>query len=115
MTPQAIMDGMAEKNRMLTQKNDEYSGLVEKRAQAERDYNIQVATRTIMLKGESHPVTLIPTLVRGHRPTADLKYTFDVATGVERACLESIKDIRSQIDSYRSLLTWLRAELDRTN
>ena len=113
MSPDEIMRGMAEKNRMLTQKNGEYSGLVEKRAQAERAYNVQVAMVTIGLKTEGHPVTLIPTLTKGNKVIADLKYTFDVAVGVERACLESIKDIRSQIDSYRSLLTWLREELHR--
>lgn len=115
LSPNNIMDGMAEKNRMLTQKNGEYSDLVEKRAGAERDYNIQVAIQTITLKGESHPVTLIPTLVKGNKAIAELKYKFDVATGVERACLESIKDIRSQIDSYRSLLAWMKAEMLNAN
>lgn len=111
LTPQQVMDGMSERNRMLTQKNDEYVTLIEKRAQAERTYNISVATTTISLKSTGTPVTIIPTLVKGDKMVADLKYTFDVAVGVEKACLESIKDVRSKIDSYRSLLAWMKAEL----
>jgi hypothetical protein len=111
MTPAQIMEGMAAKNRLLTQKNEEYLQLVEKRAQAERDYNIALTHKTIELKTEGNSITLISTLVKGDRTVADLKYKMDVAYGVEKACLESIKDIRTQVDTYRSLLTWLRAEL----
>ena len=111
MNPAEIMNGMAAKNRMLTQKNEEYLTLVEKRAQAERAYNIALAHKTIELKTEGNSITLINTLVKGDRVVADLKYTLDVAYGIEKACLESIKDIRTQVDTYRSLLTWLRAEL----
>jgi hypothetical protein len=110
MTPQQIMDGMAEKNRMLSQKNDEYIELVEKRAQAERAYNIAVAEKTIILKSEGNSITLIGTLVKGDKIVAKLKYDFAVAEGIERSCLEVIKNLRSGIDTYRSLLTWLRAE-----
>ena len=113
MTPQEIMDGMANKNRQLTMKNAEYMELSEKMAQAKRDYAIAKANRTLELKAEGHSVTLIPTLVAGCRVVADYCYKADVAEGVYRACFESIKDIRSAIDSYRSLLTWMREELHR--
>lgn len=111
MTPPEIMNGMAAKNRMLTQKNDEYLQLVEKRAQSERAYNIALTQKTIALKIEGNSITLINTLTKGDPIVAELKYKMDVAYGIEKACLESIKDIRTQVDTYRSLLTWLRAEL----
>ena len=111
MTPQQIMDGMAEKNRQLTMKNDEYLQLVENRAQAERQYNIAAADKTLKLKAEGCSVTLISSLVKGDKHCADLKLQFDIAVGIERACLESIKTIRSAIDAYRSLLAWLKAEM----
>ena len=111
MSPDEIMKGMAEKNRMLSQKNDEYTELVEKRAQAERAYNIAFATHMLALKAEGQSITLIPPLVKGDRVVADLKYGLDVATGVEKACLEAIKNLRGAIDTYRSLLAWMKAEL----
>ena len=113
MSPQEIMDGMANKNRQLTTKNIEYLELSEKLAQAKRDYNISKAQKTLSMKSEGHAATLIPTLVSGDRAVAELCYKADVAEGVYRACFESIKDIRSAIDSYRSLLTWMREELHR--
>ena len=111
MTPPEIMNGLKSKNRLLTAKNDDYIELAEKKAQAERDYNVEVRKQTMTYRSAGEPVTVIPTLVKGAEAVAKLKFDLDVATAVERACLESIKDIRSQIDTYRSLLSWLKAEL----
>ena len=111
MTPSDIMSGLASKNRLLTSKNEEYAGLAEKKAQAERDYKMMVRQEILKHKSDGHPVTIIPKLVDGQKIVAELKFKLDVAAAVERACLESIKDIRSQIDTYRSLLSWLKAEL----
>lgn len=111
MTPAEIMAGMAEKNRQLSMKNDEYVKLVEKRAQAERAYNMGAADKTMRLKADGNSITLISTLVKGDETVSRLKLDFDIALGIERACLESIKGIRSAIDTYRSLLAWLKAEM----
>ena len=110
MTPAEIFEGLIQKNRLLGQKNSEYLQLAEKRAEAERDYSISVAEYTLKYK-EDYAATLIPKLVSGNKVVAGLKFKFDVALAIEKACLESIKDIRSAIDTYRSLLTWLRAEM----
>ncbi|OEU68437.1 MAG: hypothetical protein BBJ57_02410 [Desulfobacterales bacterium PC51MH44] len=111
MTPGEIMAGLSEKNRMLSAKNDEYIELIEKRAQAERLYNIAVAEKTIALKLDGNPATLIDKLVKGDKTVSKLKYEFDVCQGVEKACLNVIHNLRSAIDTYRSLLSWLKAEL----
>ena len=111
MNPAEIMNGLAAKNRMLTQKNEDYSDLAEKKAQAEKEYKIMVREQILRHRSDGHAATLIPKLVDGQKHVADAKFKYDVAYAVERACLESIKDIRSQIDTYRSLLSWLKAEL----
>ena len=111
MTPAEIMNGLAAKNRLLTAKNDEYIELAEKKAQAEREHSVEVRIKTMKFRSDGDPVTLVPTLVKGDGTVAKLKFDLDVAAAVERACLESIKDLRSQIDTYRSLLSWLKAEL----
>lgn len=102
---------MSEKNRLLTSKNAEYLRLVEQRAEAERLYNIAAAEKTMNLKADGNSISLIDKLVKGDRHVAKLKLNLDIAQGIERACLESIKDIRASIDTYRSLLAWLKAEL----
>ncbi len=111
MTPGEIMKGLEVKNRELTLKNDEYVELAETRAQSERDYNVAVAERTLKFKEQGQPATLIPSLVRGNKLVAELKFNFEVSQAVEKACLQKIKTLMSQIDTYRSLLSWLKAEL----
>jgi len=110
MNPQSYITGMMDKNRLLTAKNEELLKLSEKKAATERDYKVALAKEIIELKAD-YPVTLIPKLAE--RNVAELKYKYDVADGVYRACLESIKDIRGAIDSYRSILAWAKAEMLR--
>jgi len=110
MKPDQLMNGMSQKNLLLQQKNEELLELSEMRAQAERAYNIAFAEAVLRLKTDN-PATLIPVLVKGDKDVAKLKYTMDVADGVYRACLESLKDIRTAIDSYRSMLSYEKEEL----
>lgn len=110
MTPQQIIDGVSAKNAALTVKNQDYLDLSEKRAMAERDYNIAFAVAMLKYKETGQPATLIPALTKGDPYISKLKYNLDVAEGVLNACRESIKDLRTAIDTYRSLLTWLREE-----
>jgi hypothetical protein len=110
MTPDELMRGMSKKNLLLQEKNEELLNLSEKRAQAERAYNTEVAKTTLRLKAY-HPATLIPILVKGDVSVAELKYKMDVADGVYRACQESLKDVRTAIDSYRSMLSFEKEEL----
>ena len=111
MTPAEIMQGMASKNRELTMKNGELVDLTESAAQKKRDYLVALTKETMTLKVAGEKITLIPALAKGDRVVADLGYAWDVSEGVLLATRERIKDIRAQIDSYRSLLTWLRAEM----
>lgn len=110
MTPSEMMKGMQEKNRLLTSKNDEYITLSESCADAKRNYGIALAKKILELKLDNQPATLILQLAKGDSIVAETRYKRDVAKGVMDACRESIKDIRTAIDTYRSLLTWLREE-----
>ncbi len=111
MTPSELMKGMQEKNRLLTAKNDDYIELSEKYAATKRDYNVAYAAKVTELKISGQPITIIKDLVKGDKIVAEMGYEMDIAEGVLKACRESMADIRAALDSYRSLLTWLRAEL----
>ena len=111
--PQEIINGMSKKNLLLQSKNDELLILSEKKAQAERAYNVAMATETLKLKETGHPITIITTLCKGDKTVSDLKYALDVASGILRASEESIKDTRSALDSYRSILSFMKDELTR--
>ena len=113
LSPQSIMDGMAAKNRMLTQKNDEYGELVRKEADAERLYNLAFARVVLEMKADGQSVTLIKDLVKGDKVVADAKFFWAVATGILKANTASCKTLSGQIDTYRSLLAWQKAEMLR--
>ena len=112
--PEEIVAGMSQKNLLLQAKNTELLQLSEKRAQAERDYNVAFAIETLKLKNEGMSITLINTLVKGNGRVADLKLKYEVADGVHRANIESLKDIRTAIDCYRSILSWMKEELQKS-
>jgi len=113
LTPQEIMDGMANKNRLLTAKNQEYIELTEKYANAKQKYNMAYATEVTKHRIEGTPITVIKDLVKGDKFVAEIGYEMDIAEGVLKACKESMADIRAALDSYRSLLAWLKAEMMR--
>lgn len=112
MNPQSIMDGLQEKNRQLTMKNDELKELSEKHAEAKKDHLIALAQKITALKIEGQSVTLMKDLAKGDKIVAGMGYDVDVAFGVRDACKEKIADLRTAIDTYRSLLSWLKAELE---
>ena len=114
MNPQKIMDVIADKNRQLTKKNEELRELHEKHADAKRDYLTALAQKITALKIDGHSVTLIKDLAKGNKGVAELGYKVDVAYGVRDACKEKIADLRTGIDSSRSILSWLKAEMETT-
>ena len=114
MTPQELMNGIQSKNQSLTAKNDDLPKLVEAKAQAEHDYNIAVAERTLKLKIGGEPVTTLKSVVSGDKTVAELKMKFDIADGVLKACYKSIDILMTNIDSYRTLLSFLKEELGRS-
>ena len=114
MTPQQLIDGLADKNRQLTMKNDELQDLYKTHAEAEREYNIAYASKITSLRINGEPITIAKEIAKGDKPVADLFYKMRIAEGVLNACRERIKDLRSSIDTYRSILSWLKAELEIT-
>jgi len=103
-----IEHGITTKNVLLNEKNTEYSRLVETRAQAKRAWKMAYVKK--MLELTDIPVTVRKSHVEGDREVSKLEMKYEVSLGIERACLESMKDLRSQIDAYRSFLSWKKAE-----
>lgn len=114
MTPQQIINGLREKNQELSLKNDEYIRLSDAMAQAEMDYNIAYAEKILRLKADGEPVTTAKDLAKGDKYVAKLRYAYIGAEGAFNACRERIKDLRSAIETYRSLLSWQKAEMEMT-
>jgi len=110
MDPNERMQMLDDKKRRLSNKNDEYKELIKKRAQAEYDYSVAFAEKLIAERMDGTPITVAKELAKGNKVVAKLKLDYEIQIGVERACLESMKDIREAIGADRSILTWLREE-----
>lgn len=108
MTVSQIEQGIIQKNRLLDDKNQEYVNLVEKRAINERDW--RVACYRVLLELSSDPVTVRQDLVKGDKDVSRLKMQYEISLGIERACLESMKDLREKIAVYRSFLSYHKAQ-----
>ena len=109
------MKGLAKKNSLLEDKNADLEGLYGNHAKAERDYNIAYAQKVLELRMSGESITLAKDLAKGDKVIAGLFYDVRIAEGILNACRERIKDLRSAIDTYRSLLSFLKAEYERTN
>ena len=114
MDPQKELDGMQQKNILLEAKNTEYAELIEKYAMAKMEHRIAYRTTVIDLKKQGEAVTTMLALAKGDPVVAKLEYTMIVAEGVMKANRESMADLRTAIDSYRSRLAWIKAEMFRT-
>ena len=108
-----IISGMQEKNRQLSMKVDELEELAEKKAQAERAYKVAYARRVMEMRADGIAVTIVQKMADGDPGIAELKYQYDVADAVFNGCRERIKTLNTAIDTYRSLLSWNKAELEK--
>ena len=104
------MEMLDDKKSRLRAKNDEYKTLIEKRANAEYEYNVAFAERLMTERIDGTPITVAKELAKGNKGVGKLKLNYEIQLGIERACLESMKDIREAIGADRSILTWLREE-----
>jgi len=105
--------GIEHKNIALHEKAEEYLELAIKKADAENAYSIASAQEMARLDLAGTKTTLVPTLAKGTKTVADLKRDFDIAKGVLKACEISMENIRTAIDSYRSILSTKKTELDK--
>ena len=114
LTPIQIENGIADKNKKLTTLNEKIVKLNDALAEAEREYRVALAVKIHELRDAKVQVTLIPDLSRGDEHIADLKYTRDTFEGRLNATKSEIYDVRSALDSYRSLLAWARTQWENT-
>jgi len=112
MNPQNELDGMQIKCRLLDTMNDEYKLLLDKLADTKLTYD---EAYTIALSKErinGTAMSIIKEEAKGK--VLKLHYEVIIAEAGVKANREAMANIRSQIDSYRSRLAWLKAEMFRT-
>lgn len=114
MYPQQILDQMEQCKQALTRGNTQLKTLAIKKAEAERNYRVEVRKEILKLRLEKIPTTIIHDLVRGNEQIAELRLKRDIAESDYYTCISAIENLRLDIEVLRSKLTWLRVELKNT-
>lgn len=114
-TPREIERGMINKNIELQHAIEEIPELINNQAQTERDYDVAVAKKTLELKTEGHPVTIISKIVAGDKLIADLNMKQKLATEILRLQYKKLKSIETSIGSYQSMHALRRIEYQKAN
>lgn len=115
MTPVEIMNKIQACQQALTAGNIELKTLGVKKARAEHDYKVELRKELLRLRHiEKQPVTLINDLAKGKEEIAKLRFERDLAETNYNVCLEAMRNLRLELEAYRSFLTWERVELKNT-
>ncbi|WP_061317538.1 hypothetical protein [Clostridium botulinum] len=115
MTPVEIMKKIGVCQQALTRGNTELKTLGVKKARAEHDYKVALRKEILRLRQlEKQPATLINDLAKGKEEIAKLRLNRDIAETNYSVCIEAMRNLRLELEAYRSFLTWERVELKNT-
>lgn len=115
MTPIEIMEELDNCKRAMTEANTRLKTLGVNLAKTESTYRIAVAKKEITLrKIDKYPANLTHDIARGDEVVARLRLNRDIAKIDYEVCKEGLRNIRSEVEVLRSLLTWERVELKNT-
>lgn len=114
MTPNEIMNKIQLCQMALTKGNSEIKTLGIKKAEARRNYSIALNKKILMLKAEKYPATLIQDMAKGDEVVAELRLQKDITESSYYTAISAADNLRLEIETLRSILTWLRVELKNT-
>ena len=110
--PEKLMNGLKDKNLELSKINGELKDLARDKAEAERDYRLARMEWTLKLREKGLAVTIIKDIVRGKVATE--KFDYDIASETYEIMKKKAWDLRTAIETYRSLLSWEKAEFQQS-
>ena len=98
ITVAEIEQGITTKNIMLNEKNRDYTRLIETRAQAKRAWKMAYLKKMMELTDTT--VGVRKAHVEGDREVSKLEMTYEISLGIEKANLESMKDLQRGLDLH---------------
>lgn len=92
-----LINEIGQKSRMLDTAVKELGTRGRAYAQAEHDYRVALAEKTLLERDKGTPATICSDVCRGDRKIAKLRFERDVAEVVYRSALEAINATKLQI------------------
>jgi hypothetical protein len=111
INPAELIVGLQKNRDLLARKNNEYLRFNQQWAEAKEIYSVALQQKLLSLRAKGEPVSIVKDLAKGDRNVASLEKNMIVAEGIMKACQQSMSDLRSEQDAQRSLLSWLKAEM----
>ena len=110
MNKEGILEQLEQSKQALTKGNTQLKTLALQKAEAEKNYRIELSKEILKLRLERVPTTIIHDIAKGNEKIADLKLKRDIAESAYFTCISAIENLRLDIEVLRSKLTWLRVE-----
>ncbi|MDS1004956.1 hypothetical protein P9J83_15840 [Clostridium sporogenes] len=115
MTPIEIIEKIKTCQQALTRGNTELKTLGIKKAKSEHDYKVALRKEMLKLRNiDKYPSNMINDLSKGNDKVAELRLKRDIAESSYYTAISAMDNLRLEIETLRSLLTWLRTELKNT-
>lgn len=112
LTPGELLNDIGRMSNELTKKNMELSKLALRKDSTETIYRQELSKELLRLRVEKIPVAIINDIAKGNPKISKLRYERSLAKSNYFICISAIENLRLQIETKRSQLTWLRAELN---
>jgi len=111
MTPGEIMKNIEHCKIALQKGNDELKTLGVKKGKAEMEYRIALRKKLLYLRQvDKLPVAIISDIAKGDEEISRLRFTRDISEMNFQVCIEAMRNLRLELEAYRSFLTYARAE-----
>ena len=102
---QDLINELNEYRQNLDRAIDEIKARGKAKAEAERDYRIELAKKILELRADGIPVSIIGDLARGDEKIANLKMKRDIEESLYEANMQRIYECKINID-------WLQSQIE---
>lgn len=110
MQPNEVVDKLNLANLALQNGNQELKKLSVEMAEAKRIYAIALNKEILKLRADRVPVTVILQIAKGEETVANLRFAKDVAESSYFVCRDIIDNLKAEIETLRSLLSYMKLE-----
>lgn len=110
LTPGEIIDLLNKKVYELSRMNMQLDKWANEKDKAESMYQQELSKELLRLRSEKVPLVIIKEVAKGNMQISKLRYQREFAKSSYILCINKQKNLRSEIETLRSQLAWLRVE-----
>lgn len=113
MNPGEVVDKLNTAMLLLQEGNMELKNLAINMAESKKQYAIALNQEILRLRTQGIPVTIMLQMAKGEEVVAQKRFEKDVAECSYFCCRDGIDNLKAEIDTLRSLLSFMKMEYER--